>query len=228
MTIFERAAGFVANGDVVGLGSGKASTAFIKALGQRVKTEGLKIKGVPTSNASDELARQLGIPIVGLDEGMPLALTVDGADEVAPDLGLIKGYGRALVREKIVAAASKRLVILAGKDKRVKALGERGKLPVEVVPLAKSLCEVKLRELGLEPMLWWDGGKPGLTDNGNYILDCKTGPLADAAGLEPRILAIPGVLGTGLFLGMASLVLIGDQQNNFEFVEELTPAGRKA
>src|SRR5271163_1430190 len=135
MTIYERALNFVTDGDVVGLGSGRASMAFIQVLGERVK-QGLHVRGVPTSSISEELAHNLRIPLVSLAEGMPLALTVDGADEVAPDLTLIKGYGRALVREKIVAAASRRLIILVGKEKLVPRLGSRGKLPVEVTPFA--------------------------------------------------------------------------------------------
>src|SRR5262245_58119774 len=116
MTIYERVLALVRAGDVVGLGSGHASTEFIKELGARVRA-GLKLHGVPTSRASEEVARSAGIPLVSLTEGLPLALTVDGADEVDPNLDLIKGYGRALVREKIVAAASRKLVILVGPGK---------------------------------------------------------------------------------------------------------------
>src|SRR5581483_1982295 len=135
MTIYERALEFVREGDVVGLGSGRAATAFIQRLGARVQ-QGLRVRGVPTSRASEELARGLGIPLVSLEGAMPLALTVDGADEVDLDLNLIKGYGRALVREKVVAAASRKLVILVGPGKTVDRLGGRGKLPVEVLPFA--------------------------------------------------------------------------------------------
>lgn len=221
MTIYERALDLVRDGDVIGLGSGRASTAFIDLLGARVQ-QGLRIKGVPTSQQSDDQARRLGIPIVSLEEGMPMALTVDGADEVDPDLNLIKGWGRALIREKIVAAASQKLVILAGQDKRVENLGMRGKLPVEVVPFALPLVLARLREFELEPVLWTDQqGRMALTDNGNAILDCKLQPIEDAAILEQNLLWIPGVVGTGLFLGMADVVLIGDQDNKFEFVEEL-------
>ena len=122
MTIYERALEFVADGGAVGLGSGRASTEFIRLLGARVRA-GLRVRGVPTSRQSADLAESLGIPLVTLEEGMPLALTVDGADEVDPDLNLIKGYGRALVREKIVAAASRSLVILVGPGKTVPGPG---------------------------------------------------------------------------------------------------------
>src|SRR5688500_3896152 len=113
MTIYERALAFVRDGDVIGLGSGRAASAFIRLLGERVRA-GLKVRGVPTSRASEELAREVGVPLATLADGLPLAVTVDGADEVDPALNLIKGYGRALLREKVVAAASRKLVILAG------------------------------------------------------------------------------------------------------------------
>jgi ribose 5-phosphate isomerase A len=223
MTIYERALDHVREGDVVGLGSGRASMAFIKALGRRVQA-GLRVKGVPTSHVSEELAVALGIPLVSLAEGMPLAVTVDGADEADPQLNLIKGWGRALVREKVVAAASKQLVILAGKEKLVPALGARGKLPVEVAPFALPLCQDRLARMGLHPVLWQEKGQPCLTDNGNLILDCMlAGPIADPAALEQQLRAVPGVVGTGLFLGMTGVLLVGDEANNFELVEERRP-----
>jgi ribose 5-phosphate isomerase A len=139
---------------------------------------------------------------------------VDGADEVDPDLNLIKGYGRALVREKIVAASSRRVVILVGQEKLVAQLGTRGKLPVEVLPFALPLCERRLRELGCPPIVWSDGSRTLTTDNGNCILDCSVGPIADPAQLEYDIRAIPGVVGTGLFVHMADLVLVGDTESS--------------
>jgi ribose 5-phosphate isomerase A len=219
-TIFERALEFVRDGDVVGLGSGRASTAFIRLLGERVKA-GLRVRGVPTSEASTRLAKELNIPFGTLD-AMPLAVTVDGADEVASNLDLIKGYGRALVREKIVAAASRLRIILVGRNKLVGRLGERGNLPVEVIPLAVPLCRARLRPLGVEPVVWGEGGHPFWTDNGNCILDCAVPPpgLADPAAFEASARAIPGVVGTGLFLGMADVVLVGDPDDNFRLLEE--------
>src|SRR5215831_18183751 len=165
MTIYERALALVRDGDIVGLGSGHASAKFITELGAHVRG-GLDVRGVATSRASEDLARGAGIPIVSLAEGMPLALTVDGADEVDPSLNLIKGYGRALVREKIVAAVSRRLIILIGPGKEVPVLGSRGKLPVEVVPFAVPLCQERLSKLGLEPVLAEEAGRPFVTDNG--------------------------------------------------------------
>jgi ribose 5-phosphate isomerase A len=213
MTIYERALDFIKDGAAVGLGSGRASTEFIKLLGARVGA-GLRIRGVPTSRASAELAEQLGILLICLEEAMPLEMTVDGADEVDAALNLIKGYGRALVREKVVAAASKRLVILVGPGKEVRTLGERGKLPVEVVPFALPLCCRCLADLGCKPIPYLVDGQLFVSDNGNHILDCAIGPIPNPWELEANILAIPGVVGTGLFLGMASDVLFGDDQFN--------------
>jgi ribose 5-phosphate isomerase A len=213
MTIYERALEFVHAGDVVGLGSGHASAEFIKELGARVRA-GLAVRGVPTSRASEELARQAGIPLVPLAEGMPLALDVDGANEVDPNLDLIKGYGRALVREKVVAAASRRLVILVGPGKEVPVLGSRGKLPVEVVPFALPLCRERLTKLGCNPVLYEQDGQPFVTDNGNHILDCGLAPILHPDEFEAHLRSIPGVVGTGLFLGMAHTVLVGDHHFN--------------
>src|SRR5262249_13770373 len=217
MTIFERALEFVVEGTTIGLGSGRAATAFLKALGERVRKK-FQVRGVATSDNSAALARQLGIPLVSLEEGMPLALTVDGADEVDPHLNLIKGYGRALVRAKIVAAASQQVVILVGPGKTVGMLGEKGRLPVEIVPFALPLCRQRLEKLGCQPVLDTCAGQPFVSDNGNYILDCGISPIADAQDLDPKLRAIPGVVGTGLFLGIANQVLIGDE--NFHLIEE--------
>jgi ribose 5-phosphate isomerase A len=209
-----RALDEVADGATLGLGSGRAAAAFIAALGARVK-DGLRVRGVPTSAAAERQARALGIPLVELDEQLVLDLTVDGADEVAPNLDLVKGWGGALVRERIVASASQRQVILVGTEKLVRRLGERGRLPVEVIPLARGPVVRRLRSLALLPTLRAtpNGVAPDVTDNGNWILDCAPAePLADgvaARALEAALLAIPGVVDTGLFLGTAERVLVG-------------------
>jgi len=218
MTVYERALEFVTNNMTIGLGSGRASTQFINLLGAKVKA-GLTVRGVPTSQASADLATSLGIPLVPLEQGMPLDLAVDGADECDPSLDLIKGYGRALVREKIVAAAAKKFVILYGDNppsdvKTVPVLGTKGKLPVEVVPFAVPLAQRKLRDLGCDPVLWMKDGKAGVTDNGNQILDCGVKPMPNAREFHQRIREIPGVVDTGLFLGMADVVLVGDKDFN--------------
>jgi ribose 5-phosphate isomerase A len=219
MTIVERALELVPNDSRIGLGSGRAAQAFVKVLGERVRTGKLRVQGVPTSKETEKLAREEGIPLLTLAEAGILEMTADGADEVDPNLDLIKGYGRALVREKIVAASSRRLIILVGEEKLVPQLGTRGKLPVEVLPFALPLCEQRLSELGCRPVPYRQGNDLFLTDNGNHILDCQIDPIPDARKLEMDIRAIPGVVGTGLFLGMADTVLVGDQ-DSFRLIVE--------
>jgi ribose 5-phosphate isomerase A len=197
----------VKSGHVVGLGTGQAATAFIHALGRAVKS-GLRVTGVPTSQASASLARQLGIPLI--DEPVSLDVAVDGADEVDPRLDLIKGYGGALVREKVVAAAAQRFIVLVGGEKLVPALGGRGRLPVEVVPFAMPFCRRRLAELGHPPTVRARDGAPFVTDNGNLILDAAVGSIPDPAALDTTLRAIPGVVGTGLFVGMAHAVMVWD------------------
>jgi ribose 5-phosphate isomerase A len=224
MTIVERAVELVPDNALIGLGSGRAAWAFVRALGKRVRAGALHVRGVPTSEVTASLARDADIPLVTLAEGV-LDLTVDGADEVDPNLDLIKGYGRALVREKVVAAASRRLVILVGTEKLVPRLGTRGRLPVEVMPFALPLVERRLRDLGCVPTLWAENDLPLRTDNGNAILDCAVSAMADPARLEADVCAIPGVVDTGLFLGMADVVLVGDR-STFQLIEERTRGGR--
>ncbi len=219
MTIVERALELVPNDSRIGLGSGHAAHAFVRALGERVRKGRLRVHGVPTSEETAGLARQEGIPLLTLAEAGILDLTVDGADEVDPNLDLIKGYGRAMVREKIIAASSRRLIILVTDEKLVPRLGTRGKLPVEVMPFALPLCERRLGELGCRPIPWSEGDGLSVTDNGNHILDCQIDPIPDPPRLELDIRAIPGVVGTGLFLGMADTVLVGDQAD-FRMIEE--------
>ncbi len=219
MTIVERALELVPSDSRIGLGSGHAAQSFVTALGERVRKGGLRVQGVPTSEETAVLARQEGIPLLTLAEAGILDLTVDGADEVDPNLDLIKGYGRAMVREKIIAASSRRLIILATDEKLVPRLGTRGKLPVEVMPFALPLCQRRLGDLGCRPVPWSDGDGLLRTDNGNYILDCQIDPIADPPRLESNIRAIPGVAGTGLFLGMADTVLVGDRAD-LRLIEE--------
>jgi ribose 5-phosphate isomerase A len=219
VTIIERALELVTDGSRIGLGSGHAARAFVQALGERVRNGRLHVYGVPTSVETESLALREDIPLLTLAQAGTLDLTVDGADEVDPDLNLIKGYGRALVREKIVAASGCRLIILVGEEKLVPRLGTRGKLPVEVTPFSLPLCEERLRRLGCRPVPYRREGRLFLTDNGNHILDCQIDPISDAARLESDIRAIPGVVGTGLFLGMADTVLVGDR-NDFRLIEE--------
>jgi ribose 5-phosphate isomerase A len=198
---------YVRPGQVIGLGSGQAADAFVRALGREVQA-GFRVTGVATSEATATLARAFGIPLASLEDAPSIDVTLDGADEVDARLDLIKGYGGALVREKIVAAASRRLVILVGGDKLVPVLGSRGKLPVEVVPFAVGFCRRRLAEQGYAPVLRTIGATPVVTDNANLIVDCAVGPIADATQLDGTLRAIPGVVGTGLFVGLAHTVLV--------------------
>jgi ribose 5-phosphate isomerase A len=207
MTIAEQALTYVRDGQLLGLGTGRAATAFVEALGQRVQA-GLQVRGVPTSQATADLARKLGIPLTTLADVAELDIAFDGADEVDPQLRLIKGYGGALVREKIVAASAKQFIVLVGPEKLVPVVGSHGKLPIEVVPFGLDLVRRRLLQLGLPTQVRPGTQGPFITDNGNHILDAHIKPLTDPAALEPQLLSIPGVVGTGLFLGMADVVLI--------------------
>jgi ribose 5-phosphate isomerase A len=214
MTNADRAVDFVAQGMTVGIGSGRAAERFIRALADRARA-GLHVRCVATSRASGDLAASLGLHLVTLDEVAHLDVTVDGADEVDPNLNLIKGYGLAHVREKIVAAASRRFVILIGPegvtDKLVPVLGTRGKLPVEVLAFGMPVCRAKLEEMGMASVaMTRPDGELALSDSGNPVLSCRVGPIVDPAELERKITSIPGVVGTGLFVGMADAVIIQD------------------
>lgn len=201
---------WVRDGMKLGLGTGRAASAFVRALGARV-ADGLAITGVPTSDATAELAKSLGIPLAKLEDVGHLDITFDGADEVDPKRNVIKGYGAAMVREKIVAASSSELVILIGPEKLVTDLGERGRLPIEILPFGEALVRSELEELGLgADRRVDDRSETVITDNGNWILDAKLETPLDAVALESAILAIPGVLGTGFFLDMADAIIIGD------------------
>lgn len=219
--IATRALDLVPDGAIVGLGTGRAAAAFIAALGARMR-DGLRVRGVPTSDASAVQARALAIPLLDLDGALELDLTVDGADEVAPSLDLVKGWGGALVRERVVAAASRRQVILVAPEKLVQSLGERGRIPVEVVPFASGFVMRRLAGLGVRAALRVgdDGVTPVRTDNGNVTVDfAPVGPLAAAGAardLEAAVLAIPGVVDTGLFLGTAERVLVGHADGRVE------------
>jgi ribose 5-phosphate isomerase A len=198
---------FVKDGQVVGLGTGSTAAYFIELLGEQVK-KGLKIRGIPSSDRSREQAAGLGIPLTTLDECPEIDVTVDGADEVDPQLRLIKGGGGALLREKIVASATKYYVIITDATKRVPVLG-RFPLPVEVIKFAQVVVQKKIEELGAAVELRrGTDGKPYLTDENNHILDCRFGQIPDADGLARRLNDMPGVVEHGLFIGMASVVLV--------------------
>jgi len=197
---------FVKDGQVVGLGTGSTAAYFIKLLGDEVK-RGLRIRGIPTSVRSGELAASLGIPLTTLDECQEIAVTVDGADEVDPQMRLIKGGGGALLHEKIVASATKQLVIVADESKQVSVLG-KFPLPVEVIKFAQALVAKEIAALGAQVSVRTGAdGKPFVTDEHNHILDCRFGQIPDADGLARKLSDMPGVVEHGLFIGMASVVL---------------------
>jgi ribose 5-phosphate isomerase A len=214
LAVAAKAVELIADDARVGLGTGRAASAFIAQLGARMR-EGLRVSAVPTSRVTAKEAKKAGIPLIELAEDVQLDITVDGADEVASNLDLVKGWGGALVRERIVAAASRRQVIVVSDEKLVRGLGERGRVPVEIIPFAQGLATKQLKALGLVPTLrlMKGGQRPLVTENGNFVLDCAPPePLRGktaARALEQALLAIAGVVDTGLFLGTADLVFVG-------------------
>jgi ribose 5-phosphate isomerase A len=200
---------YIKDGQVVGLGTGSTAACFIRLLGEEVK-KGLQIRGIPTSVRSGEQAANLGIPLTTFDECQQIDVTVDGTDEVDPQLRLMKGGGGALLREKIVASASKQYVIIADATKHVPVLG-KFPLPVEVIKFAQALVSKRIAALGAEVTLRRNSdGSPYLTDEGNYILDCHFSKIRGADGLANKLSDMPGVVEHGLFINMASVVLIAD------------------
>ena len=207
MTLESYALEQVRPSNVLGLGSGRAAERFVRALASRVAA-GVDVRGIPTSRATEDLARSLGIPLVSLDEAARVDLAVDGADEVDPEGRLIKGYGGALLREKIVASIAGRVLILVGSEKCVPRLGTRGRLPIEVLPFALAPVRRRLEQLGIPSAVREQGGRPQRSDNGNLLVDCKIGPLSDPAELDHALHAIPGVLETGLFLDLRAVIAV--------------------
>lgn len=209
-----RALDFVKPGMKLGLGTGSTAEHFVRALGERVKL-GLDIVGVPTSERTANLAESLGIPLSNLDDTPHLDVTVDGADELDLELRLIKGGGGALLREKIVATASDRMIVIADASKVVKRLGAFP-LPVEVVPFGAPVTARKIAEVagalgctGKMSRRADEYGEPFFTDNGNFIYDCEFGEIPNADALAPALNRIPGVVDNGLFVGIATLAIVG-------------------
>src|SRR5256886_11304370 len=198
----------VEDGMVVGLGTGSTAAFVVEGLALRV-AKGLRVVGIPTSERTAAQARRLGIQIATFAEYQRLDLTIDGADEVQlGTLDLIKGLGGALLREKIVAAASDRLIIVVDQEKLVEQLGEHTPVPVEVAQFGWQVTAVKLAGLGCTPQRRYTSGEqPYVTDGGNYILDCRFGPLADPSLIERRIAKIVGTVESGLFVGRTSMVV---------------------
>jgi ribose 5-phosphate isomerase A len=208
----ESAVALVEDGMILGLGTGSTAKLAVEALGKRVQS-GLRVVGVPTSEFTGRQAQSLGIPVSTLDEHPALDLTIDGADEVElGSLNLIKGRGGALLREKIVASASKRLVIMVDESKLVARLGSHFALPVELIPFGWHVAARKLEALGAKVALRsGSDGKPYVTDGGHYIVDCAFGPIASPAKLESELNNMVGVVEHGLFLGMAAQVIVAGQ-----------------
>lgn len=203
----ERAVEWIEDGMTVGLGTGSTAYWAILRIGERVK-EGLNIRAVASSIRSEQLAKEHGIPFVSLDDIDRIDLTIDGADEVDADLNLIKGGGGALLREKVLAAASDRFVVIVDETKLVRTLGEFP-LPVEIVPFGSRLTLNRLAALGGHPVLREAEGKRYVTDNGNWIADCRFGRIAEPERLGAELNRIPGVVDNGLFTGMTTAVVAG-------------------
>ena len=208
---------FVHDGNIVGLGTGSTAAYAVRFLGERVRA-GLKIRGIPTSSQTRELASSVGIPLTTLDEIQPIGLqpidvTIDGADEFDAQLRLIKGGGGALLREKVIASASKQVVIIADSSKQVAVLG-KFPLPVEVIPFAQSLVAARITALGATVKLRRDAkGNPFVSDEGHHILDCSFGQIPDPPALARALSDMPGIVEHGLFIDLASVVLVAKNEN---------------
>jgi ribose 5-phosphate isomerase A len=218
MSTAKRAAGLagaarVEDGMRLGLGTGSTTAAFMAALGRRIQEEGLRVVGTPTSFAAERLARRHGIPLATLDDLESLDLAFDGADEIDPALNLIKGRGAAHTREKVVASLAEQFVVLADPSKLVDRLGTTVPVPVEVLPMAATPVLRRLENLGATPILRQAVHKDGpvVSDQGFWIIDARFEGIDDPAALDDALRGIPGVLDHGLFLGMARLALIGQE-----------------
>jgi ribose 5-phosphate isomerase A len=216
----ERACEYVRGGMVVGLGTGSTAYYAIKRLGMMV-AEGLDITGIPTSIASEKIAHESGIKLSALEEHPELDVTIDGADEFDPNLNLIKGMGGALFREKIVAAASKIEIIVVDPTKSVDILGTKSPLPVEVASFGWKQCFNNLKKLGCNPHLRKKDDEVYISDNKNYIIDCRFESIQNPWDLEVKINNIPGVVENGLFLGLTDVVIMGTEDGERLFSKPL-------
>ncbi|WP_088014134.1 ribose-5-phosphate isomerase RpiA [Gottfriedia acidiceleris] len=205
----EKAAEFVKDGMVIGLGTGTTVFYTIKKLGQLVK-EGLNIKGIPTSVQTEKLAKEVGIQLVNFSKIDQIDIAIDGADEINPNFELIKGGGGALLREKIIAKAAKTFIVVADPTKMVERLG-KFRLPIEVIPFGMEMTIKHIEAIGLVPELRLNGTTPFITDNGNYIFDCSIPNSIQTQIIERELNLIPGVVENGLFVGMTDLVITMDK-----------------
>lgn len=225
----EAAVRFVKNGMVLGLGTGSTVEFFLQALARRVDREGLQVIGVPTSSATAARAEELGIPLTTLEHHMDVDLAVDGADEVDPEFRLIKGGGGALLREKIVAASAEKVVIVVGAGKRVARLGTSFLLPVEVTPFGQAATRRLIERAGKCKafLRTAEDGGAFLTDNGNYILDCKFQKgIANPLTLHRKVSEIPGVVEIGLFLDLCDVVVEGREDGEVVIHEKKARSAR--
>jgi len=197
---------------IVGLGTGSTASHFIRELGKRMQ-DGLRILGIPTSEASRILAEEVGVSLTTLKDHPEIDVTVDGADEVSPGLDLIKGLGGALVREKIVAHASKRVIIVVDESKMVDLLGTRAPIPVEVVPFAVDSVMLKLVRWKGSVKIRERNGNPFVSDNGNIIVDWQYGAIDDPHGVEMKLKAITGVVDSGIFAKVAAQVIVAGESS---------------
>lgn len=207
----EKAVEYVSDGMLVGLGTGSTVYYTIIKLGEMVKN-GLQIKGIPTSVRTENLARELGIPLISFADADTLDVCIDGADELNSRLELVKGGGGALLREKLVAAASRKFVVVADATKKVATLG-KFPLPVEIVQFAWETTFRRVNALGVAPKMRLHEGRPYVTDNGNYILDCACGTIPDAPALNRELKMMAGVVETGLFIGMADVAIVAGESD---------------
>jgi len=214
------AAQFVRDGDVVGLGTGSTAIHAVQYLGDRVKA-GMKIRGIPTSSGTRELAISLGIPLTTFEEVQQIDVTIDGADEFDPNLQLLKGGGGALLREKIVASASRQVIIITDSSKQVPMLG-KFPLPIEVIGFAEALVAKRIMALGATVKVRERNGAPFVTDEGHHILDCCFGQIPDPPALARKLSDMPGIVEHGLFIDMATVVLIAGAEG----VKELRRGGK--
>ena len=205
-----QAADFVSDNITLGLGTGSTVYFTLERLSERIRDEGLRVRGVPTSIDTERKSREFGIPLATLEEVEHIDLTIDGADEIDAKMHLVKGGGGALLREKVVASITRRQVIIATHDKVVDKLGKKFPLPIEIVPFARGVVERAVVHHGAHPNLRMREGKPYVTDNGNWILDCTFAHgIPDPASMELALDRIPGVVESGLFIGLAHVLVLG-------------------
>lgn len=213
MTAAKAAVEYIENNQIVGIGSGSTIAHAIHCLGDKIQDTGIKILAVPTSFQSALLLIDYNIPMTTLNEHPILDIAIDGTDEVDPNFNLIKGGGAALTQEKIIDSAAKKLIIIADESKKVKFLGEKAALPIEVIPIALKTVSIRIKELTTEIQLRMAVKKlgPVVTDNGNFIIDARFSKIKDPVSLEKELNVIPGVVENGLFVNMTDIVIIGHE-----------------